>query len=32
MKFTIEDIKTEHQKVKNEADFPAYIQTEKIPG
>ncbi|WPO92671.1 DUF1398 domain-containing protein [Chryseobacterium sp. HR92] len=32
MKFTIEDIKTEHQKVKSGADFPAYIQTIKKLG
>ncbi|WP_255815861.1 DUF1398 domain-containing protein [Chryseobacterium sp. MA9] len=32
MKFTIEDIKTEHQKVKSGADFPVYIQTEEVPG
>ena len=32
MKFTIEDIKTEHQKVKTGADFPAYIQAVKKLG
>lgn len=32
MKFTIEDIKTEHQKVKSGADFPAYIQAVKKLG
>ncbi len=30
MKFTIEEIKAEHQKVKSGADFPKYIQAIKI--
>lgn len=29
MKFTIEKIKAEHQKVKSGADFPKYIQVIK---
>lgn len=29
MKFTIEEIKAEHQKVKSGADFPKYIQAIK---
>ncbi|SHL36054.1 DUF1398 domain-containing protein [Chryseobacterium polytrichastri] len=32
MKFTIEEIKAEHQKVKNGADFPKYIQAIKNRG
>ena len=32
MNFTIDDIKTEHQKVKSGADFPQYIQAIKILG
>jgi len=32
MKFTIEQIKTEHQKVKSGADFPKYIQSIKDLG
>ncbi|MDN3692582.1 DUF1398 family protein [Chryseobacterium tructae] len=32
MKFTIEDIKTEHQKVKSGADFPQYIKAIKNLG
>lgn len=32
MKFTIEQIKAEHQKVKSGADFPGYIQTIKKLG
>jgi uncharacterized protein YbcV (DUF1398 family) len=32
MKFTIEQIKTEHQKVKSGADFPKYIQEIKDLG
>lgn len=32
MKFTIEQIKAEHQKVKSGADFPAYIQAIKNLG
>lgn len=32
MKFTIEEIKAEHQKVKSGADFPTYIQTIKNRG
>lgn len=32
MKFTIEEIKAEHQKVKSGADFPAYIQAIKNRG
>lgn len=32
MKFTIEDIKTEHQKVKSGADFPRYIKAIKSLG
>ncbi|WP_426479079.1 DUF1398 domain-containing protein [Chryseobacterium sp. CBSDS_008] len=32
MKFTIENIKAEHQKVKNGADFPQYIQAIKALG
>lgn len=32
MKFTIEEIKTEHQKVKSGADFPKYIQAIKNLG
>lgn len=32
MKFTIEDIKTEHQKVKSGADFPQYIKAIKNIG
>lgn len=32
MKFTIEEIKTEHQKVKSGADFPKYIQAIKDLG
>jgi uncharacterized protein YbcV (DUF1398 family) len=32
MKFTIEQIKTEHQKVKSGADFPRYIQALKDLG
>ncbi|WP_228445500.1 DUF1398 domain-containing protein [Chryseobacterium nakagawai] len=32
MKFTLEDIKTEHQKVKSGADFPQYIKAIKELG
>lgn len=32
MKFTIDEIKAEHQKVKSGADFPTYIQTIKNKG
>ncbi len=32
MEFTIEDIATEHQKVKSGADFPQYIQAIKSLG
>lgn len=32
MKFTIDEIKTEHQKVKSGADFPKYIQKIKNLG
>jgi len=32
MKFTIDEIKTEHQKVKSGADFPKYIQEIKNLG
>jgi len=32
MKFTIENIKAEHQKVKSGADFPQYIQAIKTLG
>jgi len=32
MKFTIENIKAEHQKVKSGADFPQYIQALKTLG
>lgn len=32
MKFTIEQIKAEHQKVKSGADFPQYIQSMKNLG
>lgn len=32
MKFTIDEIKTEHQKVKSGADFPNYIQAIKNLG
>ncbi|NIF04637.1 DUF1398 domain-containing protein [Chryseobacterium sp. Tr-659] len=32
MKFTIEEIKTEHQKVKSGADFPQYIRAIKNLG
>lgn len=32
MKFTIEEIKAEHQKVKTGADFPKYIQSIKNLG
>lgn len=32
MKFTIDQIKAEHQKVKSGADFPAYIQGMKNLG
>lgn len=32
MKFTIDEIKTEHQKVKSGADFPNYIQQIKKLG
>ncbi|MDR6920062.1 MULTISPECIES: DUF1398 domain-containing protein [Chryseobacterium] len=32
MKFTIDDIKAEHQKVKSGADFPKYIQALKELG
>ncbi|MCD1116790.1 DUF1398 domain-containing protein [Chryseobacterium turcicum] len=32
MKFTIDEIKTEHQKVKSGADFPKYIQEIKNMG
>lgn len=32
MKFRLEDIKTEHQKVKSGADFPPYIQAIKRLG
>lgn len=32
MKFTIEEIKAEHQKVKSGADFPKYIQAIKNLG
>ncbi|MET3537463.1 DUF1398 domain-containing protein [Chryseobacterium limigenitum] len=32
MKFTIEEIKAEHQKVKSGADFPKYIQAIKNRG
>lgn len=32
MKFTIEEIKAEHQKVKSGADFPKYIQEIKKLG
>lgn len=32
MKFTIKDIKAEHQKVKSGADFPQYIQSIKALG
>ncbi|MDP9961798.1 DUF1398 family protein [Chryseobacterium lathyri] len=32
MKFTIEQIKAEHRKVKSGADFPAYIQAIKKLG
>ncbi len=32
MKFTIEEIKSEHQKVKSGADFPKYIQAIKNLG
>lgn len=32
MKFTIENIKAEHQKVKSGADFPQYIQAIKALG
>ncbi|MBB4804900.1 uncharacterized protein YbcV (DUF1398 family) [Chryseobacterium defluvii] len=32
MKFTIDEIKTEHQKVKSGADFPKYIQAIKNLG
>lgn len=32
MKFTINDIKTEHQKVKSGADFPVYIRSIKKLG
>ncbi|WP_228452197.1 DUF1398 domain-containing protein [Chryseobacterium sp. c4a] len=32
MKFTVEDIKTEHQKVKSGADFPQYIKAIKNLG
>ncbi|WP_288438164.1 DUF1398 family protein [uncultured Chryseobacterium sp.] len=32
MKFTIENIKAEHQKVKSGADFPQYIQDIKALG
>ncbi|WP_343638989.1 DUF1398 family protein [Chryseobacterium sp.] len=32
MKFTIENIKAEHQKVKSGADFPKYIQNIKTLG
>ncbi|MDQ0594916.1 uncharacterized protein YbcV (DUF1398 family) [Chryseobacterium ginsenosidimutans] len=32
MKFTIEEIKSEHQKVKSGADFPMYIQAIKNKG
>lgn len=32
MKFTIEDIRSAHQKVKSGADFPEYIQTIKKLG
>lgn len=32
MKFSIEEIKTEHQKVKSGADFPKYIQAIKNLG
>lgn len=32
MKFTIDEIKAEHQKVKSGADFPAYIQSIKKIG
>ncbi|AZA49612.1 DUF1398 domain-containing protein [Chryseobacterium carnipullorum] len=32
MKFTIEQIKAEHRKVKSGADFPAYIQAIKNLG
>lgn len=32
MKFTIEEIKAEHQKVKSGADFPKYIQAIKDLG
>ncbi|ASK32705.1 phage envelope protein [Chryseobacterium sp. T16E-39] len=32
MKFTIDEIKAEHQKVKSGADFPRYIQAIKEKG
>ena len=32
MKFTIDEIKAEHQKVKSGADFPNYIQQIKQLG
>jgi len=32
MKFTIDEIKAEHQKVKSGADFPKYIQAIKTKG
>ncbi|WP_419870505.1 DUF1398 domain-containing protein [Chryseobacterium sp. CT-SW4] len=32
MKFTIDEIKAEHQKVKSGADFPPYIQAIKTKG
>lgn len=32
MKFTIDEIKAEHQKVKSGADFPRYIQAIKDKG
>lgn len=32
MKFTIENIKAEHQKVKTGADFPQYIRAIKDLG
>ncbi|MGU3377564.1 DUF1398 domain-containing protein [Chryseobacterium sp. M5A1_1a] len=32
MKFTIEDIKAEHQKVKSGADFPQYVKAIKKLG
>ncbi|MBK1897156.1 DUF1398 family protein [Chryseobacterium sp. YIM B02567] len=32
MKFTIDEIKAEHQKVKSGADFPKYIQAIKEKG